>query len=78
MSPDGLISMDWKLNYAGFVLCKKPHEKRPIRGEITFFAKVSKMAIFKGGTKGKFSNMADFLVEIRKAKKIGNTNRLIP
>ena len=44
-SPDGLISMDCKLNYPRFVLCKKPHKKRSIRGEITFFAKVSKMAI---------------------------------
>ena len=63
------------------MLCKKPHEKRPIRGEITFFAKVSKMAIFrkiaKWGTKGKFSKMADFLVELRKAKKIGNTSFLV-
>ena len=52
---------------------RKTHEKRAIRGEITFSAKVSKMAIFgkiaKGGTKGKFSKMADFLVELRKAKK---------
>ena len=60
---------------------KNRMKKRPIRGEITFFAKVSKMAIFsqssKGGTKGKFSKMADFLVELRKAKKIGNTSRLI-
>ena len=31
----------------------------------------------KGGTKGKFSKMADFLVELPKAKKIGNTSRLI-
>ena len=64
------------------MLCKKPHEKRPIRREITFFAKVSKMATFgkvaKGGTKGKCSKITDFLVEIRKAKKIGNTSRLIP
>ena len=58
--------MDRKLNNPRFALCKKPHEKRPIRREITFFLKVSKMAIFrkmaKGGTKGKFSKMADFLV----------------
>ena len=44
--------MDLKLNYPRFVLCKKPHEKRPIRGEITFFAKVSKMAIFRKVAKG--------------------------
>ena len=31
----------------------------------------------KGGTKGKFSKMADFLVELRKGKKIGNTSRLM-
>ena len=31
----------------------------------------------KGGTKGKFSKIADFLVELRKAKKIGNTSRTI-
>ena len=63
------------------MLCKKPHEKRPIRGEITFFAKVSKSAIFgkvaKGGPKENLSKMADFLVELRKAKKIGNTSRLM-
>ena len=39
------------------------------------------MAIFgkiaRGGTKGKFSKMADFLVELPKAKKIGNTSRLM-
>ena len=40
------------------------------------------MAIFGkiargGGTKGKFSKMADFLVELSKAKKIGNTSRLM-
>ena len=65
--------MACKLNYPGFVLCKKPHEKRPIRGEITFYAKVSKMAIFgkvaNGGPRENFKKMADFLVELRKAKK---------
>ena len=40
------------------------------------------MAIFGkiargGGTKAKFSKMADFLVELPKAKKIGNTSRLM-
>ena len=73
--------MDRKLNYCRFELCKKPHEKRPIRREITLFLKVSKMAIFrkvaKGGPKKKFSKIADFLVELRKAKKIGNTSRTI-
>ena len=73
--------MDRELNYCRFELCKKPHEKRPIRREITLFLKVSKTAIFgqnsKGGTKGKFSKIADFLVELGKAKKIGNTSRTI-
>ena len=52
--------MDRKLNYCRFELCKKPHEKRPIRREITLFLKVSKMAIFrkvaKGGPKENFQN----------------------
>ena len=39
--------MDRKLNNPRFALCKKPHEKRPIRREITFFLKVLKMAIFR-------------------------------
>ena len=39
--------MDGKLNYCRFELCKKPHEKRPIRREKTLFLKVSKMAIFR-------------------------------
>ena len=42
------------------MLCKKPHEKRAIRGEITFSAKVSKMAIFgkiaKEGPRENFQN----------------------
>ena len=61
--------MDRKLLYCRFELWTKPGEKRPIRREITLFLKVSKMAIFgrKGGTKGKFSKIADFLVELRKA-----------
>ena len=49
--------MDGKLNYPRFHLCKKPDEKTPIRREMTFFAKVSKTAVFlqngKWGTKGK-------------------------
>ena len=73
--------MDRKLNYCRFELCKKPHEKRPIRREITLFLKVSKMAIFrkvaKGGPKENFQKSPDFLVELRKAKKIGNTSRTI-
>ena len=71
--------MDIKLNYPRSVLCKKPHEKRFIRGEILFFSKVQKTATFgsvaKGGPKENFLKMADFLVEVRKAKKIGNTSR---
>ena len=46
----------------------------------TLFLQVSKMAIFrkkKGGTKGKFSKIADFLVEVWKAKKIGIASRTI-
>ena len=38
--------MDGKLNYPRFHLCKKPHEKTPIRREMTFFAKKSKTAVF--------------------------------
>ena len=38
--------MDGKLNYPRFHLCKKPHEKTPIRREMTFFAKVSKPRFF--------------------------------
>ena len=38
--------MDGKLNYPRFYLCKKPDEKTPIRREMTFFAKVSKTAVF--------------------------------
>ena len=38
--------MDGKLNYPRFHLCKKPDEKTPIRRELTFFAKVSKTAVF--------------------------------
>ena len=44
---DSLISMDGKLNYCRFVLCKKTHEKRAIRREIAISVKVSKMAIFR-------------------------------
>ena len=60
---------------------KNRMKKRPIRREITFFAKVSKMAIFgkvaKGGPRENFQKWPIFLVELRKAKKIGNTSRLI-
>ena len=57
--------MERQLNYYRFVLCKRPHKKRAIRREIANSVKVLKMAIFrktgKGGTKGNFSKMADFL-----------------
>ena len=73
--------MDGKLNYPRFHLCKKPDEKTPIRREMAFFAKVSKTAVFlqngKVGTKAKCSKMADFLSKLWKAKKIGNTSRII-
>ena len=48
---DSLISMDGKVNYCRFVLCKKPHEKRAIRREIAISEKVSKMAIFRKSSK---------------------------
>ena len=73
--------MDGKLNYCRFVLCKKPHEKRPIRRAIANSVKALKNGDFsqnsKGGTKGNFSKMADFLGKLWKAKKIGNTSRII-
>ena len=73
--------MDGKLNYFIFVLCKKPHEKRAIRREIANSVKVLKIGIFlqnsKEETKGNLSKMADFLGKICKAKKIGNTSRII-
>ena len=73
--------MDRKLNYCRFELCKKPHEKRPTRQKITLFLKVSKMAIYrkiaKGGPKKNFQKLRIFLVELRKAEKIGNTSRTI-
>ena len=44
---NSLISMDGKLNYCRFVLCRKPHEKRAIRREIANSVKGLKMAIFR-------------------------------
>ena len=38
------MGMDGKLNYLKFGLCKKPHEKRPIRRELSIFPKASKIA----------------------------------
>ena len=65
--------MDRKLNYCRFELCKKPHEKRPIRREITLFLKVSKMAIFgqiaKGGPKENFKKSPIFWSNFGKLKK---------
>ena len=73
--------MGGKLNYPRFHLCKKPDEKTRKRGEMTCFAKVSKIAVFckvtKEGTKGKCSKTADFFSKLRNAKKIGNTSRII-
>ena len=77
---NSLISMDGKLNYCRFVLCKKPHEKRAIRREIANSVKGLKMASFRKTAKrdqGKFVKMADFLGKLWKAKKIGNTSRII-
>ena len=44
--------MDGKLNYCTFVLCKKPHEKRPLRRAIANSVKALKMAIFRKTAKG--------------------------
>ena len=56
--------MDEKLNYARFYLCRKPHEKTPIRREMTFFAKVSKTTVFwkmpKGGPRENVQKWAIF------------------
>ena len=78
---NSLISMDGKLNYYKFVLCKKPHEKRVIRREKAIFCKSVENGDFsqnsKQGTKENFSKMADFLGKLWKAKKIGNTSPII-
>ena len=75
---NSLISMDGELNYCRLVLCKKPHEKRPIRRAIANCVKMLKMAIFRKTAKGEpreiFLKMADFLGKLWKAKKIGNTS----
>ena len=56
--------MDWKRNYHRLLQCKKPHEKRHIRREITSFSIVSKMAIFgkiaKGGPQENFQKWPIF------------------
>ena len=60
---------------------QKPHEKTPIRREMTPFPKVWKTVFFRkianGGPRKKFSKMADFLGRVRKAKEVGNTSRTI-
>ena len=65
--------MDRKLNNPRFALCKKPHEKRPIRREITFFLKVLKMAILrkmaKGGPKENFQKWPIFWSNFGRLKK---------
>ena len=65
--------MDRKLNNPRFALCKKTHEKRPIRREITFFLKVLKMAIFrkmaKGGPKENFQKWPIFWSNFGRLKK---------
>ena len=75
-----LISMDGKLTYPRFLLCKKPDKKTPIRREMTIFPIVENSDFLqngKGETKAKCSKLADFLGKLRKAKKIGNTSRII-
>ena len=58
---------------------KNRMKKRPIRREITFFAKVSKMAIFgkvaKGGPRENFQKWPIFWSNFGRLKKIGNTSR---
>ena len=67
-----LISMDRKINYQKFVLCKKPSEERPIRGGITCFPKVSKFAIFAlfadGGPKENLEKWPIFEVNFPRSK----------
>ena len=73
--------MDGKLNYCRFVLCKKPHEKRAIRREIANSVKGLKMASFrktaKRGPREICQKWPIFLGKLWKAKKIGNTSRII-
>ena len=65
--------MDGKLIYPRFRLCKKPHEKTPIRREMTFFPKVSKTAVFgkiaKGGTRKTFQKRLIFWANFGRVKK---------
>ena len=68
-----LIGMDGKLNYHRFVLCKKPHEKNPIRRDMTFFPKVSKTAVFrkiaKGGPRENFQKCPIFWAKFGRLNK---------
>ena len=61
---NSVISMDGKLNYFRFVLCKNPHEKRAIRREKAISVKESRIAIFrktaKGGTREIFQKWPIF------------------
>ena len=70
---NSLISMDGKLNYCRFVLCKKPHEKRAIRKEIAMSVKVSKIAIFrktaKRGPRESFQTWQIFQAKFGRARK---------
>ena len=72
-SYNGLTSMDRKLHYCRFVLCKILHEKRPSRRVITLFLKVSKMAIFgqiaKGGPREIFQKWPIFWSNFGRLKK---------
>ena len=72
--------MDQKLNYPRFLLRKKPHEKTPIRQKMAIFPKGSKTAVFckiaKGGPRENVQKWP-ILDKLWKAKKIGNTSRII-
>ena len=65
--------MDRKLNNPRFALCKKPHENRLIRREITFFLKVLKKANFpkiaEGGPKETFQKWPIFWSNFGRLKK---------
>ena len=72
---NSLISMDGKLNYCRFVLCKKPHEKRAIRREIANSVKGLKMASFRKqqrGDQGKFVKNGRFFRQTLEGQKLGN------
>ena len=55
--------MDKKLNYLRFVLCTKPHGKRPIRREISIFKKVSKNShLLQNSKEGPRQNFEKWLI----------------